>query len=1522
MRLRTALNEYKRNDGGRFPAECRTTDGAFSAHGDRLVYVGPDGSLRDYSSALSGLYGIDRARLGIETSKGTQWFDEFSTVRQHYYRETNVVETEYAADGFTVHQYDLTLGRAHVTHIELRGSIPPNAELTAFLTFAPGGQESKVGRLIHEHAGPNETNAVEVFHRTEHDYVTASTGITDVRGQIPERFDEILSDEAFEFPREAVINRFEDTHLSGDVVVNAPLEQTGRAAKTTLVTQLSDHSKVDREEALGDLCQCAEAHGTADDIRRAGRERAEVSVPDSAPNGNVVREDLRALALLTAPTGSHIAAPEFDPFYAHSGGYGYTWFRDEAETGRNLLTADDSLDLGLQDRLVQTAEFFCRSQEPDGSWTHRVWAIDGSLAPGWAHGRIEGHDEDYQADQTASVLTYLAELLTKRGDALDDELGERIRETIHSGIEVLDETLEDDGLPEQCQNLWENMNGRFTHTAATYLGAYATIAAAPVDDGLREHAHGQAETVFEGFDRLWSETREAYGIRLNNSGKLDDRIDSGTFAVVDAMVAYDRLTDDDLSEKTVDRLFDHVQSLFDALYREPAESDVAGLARFEGDTWRSEGQHGEKIWSVSTAWGSTAATDLGVLLKEYDREEDAKECFEQAGTLYEHLLPDGPLATEAGYLAEQVFDDGSVDSAAPLGWSHSLRLRATATLREQNSLPLSSPAPSGPEGRPRWTTGEKYGVATVADHGESDASKVWFTLTEGALTEVRFPRVDLMNLRTADFVIADAAEDSTYTARTHNETRRDDDTDTVERRVEPTEDDALLFRHVVTERGDGRGHEWTLSVEYAIDPDHDAIVADVEFESADKKEYDVYAVADISLTNTGTRDRGYRLGERGNYHLAARDAEAYDTGAEALLTDEDGDVYSVAMAMTTTGRFDWATVGAAGSPHLAELFSEGKRPHPNDRLDDDNIVLAGRIGTGETVSDTLALGFGENADTAAALGEAEGALATPYEEVRESYAETWRAFLSDKEIPQFIIDDDELYKQYKSCLMALRAVEDKTYLGAGIASPSVPWGEAVTADEPKGYGYNFVWSRDLYQVFTVFEAIGDHKTATDALQYIYEYQQDEEGFIPQNTYVNGLTRWGGEQIDNISFPQVMAYQLAENGIEFDDVNYDYINVKRSADYVARNGPATAQERWEEEAGYSPSSIAAEVAGLVCAADIAIDQGETADALVWLALADEWTVKVEDWCATKTGTELHTNTPYYVRVTRDGNPEAGHLRTLANAGPTLDEREIIDGGFLELTRLGIKPADDDVIENSITEVDNTIRIDTPQGPAFYRYNGDGYGERAMGEKGAPWSVQTKGKGRLWPIFTGERGEYELLAGTDEGELAPYNLLKTMAGFANSGRMIAEQVWDRHIDNEYNWEMGEGTGAATPLAWSMAQFIRLAHGIDAGEPVETPEVVDQRYRGEPRPEEPTLDIETTTTTTKKQRGSKEETLTISGESDGELVAVKASADAAVTTVEDGEFEVTLPIGHGERTVTLAAASEADLSTAGTTVEQVTI
>ena len=1517
MRLRTALNDYKRDraDGRRYPGERRTVDGAFSGYGDRLVHVDPSGSLRDFSSSLSGLYGIDRSRLGIRAGTRTHWFDELDTIRQHYYRDTNLVETEYDVGEFTVHQYDLTLGRAHVTHVELRGEVPARAHLVAFLTLAPEGHDTRVGRLIHEGGGPDGSKAVEVFHHQEHDYVTASTGLDRVEGQVPERFEELLDEAPVGFPRDVAVNRYEDTHLSGDVLVTAPLERAGRAARTTLVSQLSDHGEITRETALADLRDCATSYRTADTLREAAREHTGVDVPADAPRSALVETDRRVLGLLQAPSGARIAAPEFDPFTMNSGGYGYTWVGEDAAVAGSLLAAADGLGLDVDRDLRGSARFYCETQRSDGTWPHRVWATDGSIAPGWANAAVENADSgEYRGDLTARTVTFLATLLRERAERLPDDLDGEVRGTLGGAVAAMDDSLAGNGLPAPCLNAWEDMTGQFAHTAGTYLRAYAAVARAPVADELAERAREGAERVYEGLEALWDDSFGFYALRLED-GVRDSRLDASTFALVDAFREYASLPGKELTETDLDRLADHAGSLLNGLYRNPRESPVAGLARYEQDRWRTGGSDraAERVWSLSTAMGAAGAARLGELLDGFGRGGEA--FFERARNLYGLLAPDGPLCTDAGYLAAGAFDDGTLDGATPLGAAHALRLRTTALLAAHDALPTVE-TPAGPEERLRWTTGEKFGLGTVADHGSDDPSRVWFTLTEGALTELRFPRVDLMNLRTLDFLVR--CPEESYLVRTHEETRPGRASGSVDRRVEPAADEALLFGHVVTETDDGHGHEWTLEVEYAADPAHDAVVADVAFDAHDGKEYEVFAVADTAPRTPGERDRGLRLGEPGAYHLAARDASAYTGEPVApLLVDEAGDGYSVAVALAAADRFDWATVGVAGGDHLAEVFSEGPLPPPNGRVDGDHVVLVGRLGTGESVDGQVALGLAGTGDTAAALGEAQGALARGYDAVRAAYCESWRAFLADRPLPASVADDPDLANQYRTALMGLRAVEDKTFDGGAIASPSVPWGETVTDEVGVGCGYNFVWSRDLYHTFTAFEATGDIGTATDLLEFVYARQQGEDGFVPQNGYVNGHPRWGGEQMDNVSFPQVMAYRLHERGVGFDDVDYGYENVRRSANYVARNGPATTQERWEEESGYSPSSIASEIAGLACAGKLAIETGNEADALVWLALADRWTNEVEGWTATSAGTGRHENTPYYVRVTRDGNPDAGHERTLANGGPTLDERNVVDAGFLELVRLGIKPATDPVIRNSLAEVDETLRVDLPGGPAFYRYNGDGYGERERGDQGGPWTAREFGKGRLWPLLTGERGEYELLNDErDDEALSPRALLRAMERFANAGRMLPEQVWDREYGTDYGWTLGEGTGAATPLAWSMAGFVRLAHGIEAGRPVGTPAFVRERYlerRVHERERAPALRVDT------RFRGDH---IVFSGETTGALVAMKTPTDAAVVEPEDGEFEHELEMVYGENTVVVAAASESDLERASTTVRRFTL
>ncbi len=1577
MRLRTALTEHERRRGERYPAERPTTAGAFTGDDGRLVHVGPDGTVRDCSYSLSGVGGADRLRMGITAGRGVRWFDDLTTTRQHYDGDTPLVETEYDAGRYTIHQFDLVVSDTHLTHVELRGAPPAGAELVAACASSPDMVEGSVGNLVHEGAGPDGGSVVEVYHRTEHDFLTASTGLSAAHGQRLRTISELLGENGDGFPHRGEIDQREDSRLTPDVVVRAPFERDGRTERVTLASRaVVDRRETretgddalaaltdgpDRQRRIDELSRIATAYPDADDLREAAEGRGP-TVPKGVPRRGVIASDLRALDLLTAESGARIAAPEFDSFYATSGGYGYTWFRDEAETSLALLGASEELNLDADEELLATASFFCRTQDADGSWPHRVWADSGKVAPGWANARIEGANgtagPNDQLDQPASVVAFLARL--RRTTDLPTEWRDRVDETIADAVDFLCETTEDDGLPRRCQNCWENALGRFTHTGATYLRAFAAVARAPLDDELRARAESAADAALTGLDDRWNPDTERFPQRASSESR-DDRADASTFALAGAITEYAALRDEreegeatdggtavgdvpPVSDADFDRFLDrvttHVEGSIDALRRETA--DVEGLVRLTGDDWRTAEQGGAKVWSIATLWGSTAAAELGGLVN--SRDGDARSLFAAARELYTLCEPDGPFVNDAGLFAEQVFDNGDLDSATPIGWSHALRIDATVTLARHGALPVPHNKPSGPDEAPHWTTGRKFGVGTPADHDADEPVPLWFTLTEGALTEARFPRIDVMNVRTFDFLIADP--ETGYTIRTFDETSHVTTTETIERTTEPTVDDALAYTQTIRETGDGHGHNWTLTVEYAVDTDGDAIVADVEFEGA--QEYDVYALVDTTVTNVGTNDRGDRVGDEGSYHLLARNAPARrDPGK---LVDDEGKPFEVALALASEGRFEWASVLSAGSDEANALFGEGERGSGAAEAVG-NVVLAGLVGSGRDISDTVALGFAEQADTAAALGEARGGISRGFEDVSESYIGTWQEWLADREFPASVTGDADLETQYRFALMTLAAVEDKRHDGAGIASPSVPWGETEYAAEDRGYGYNFVWSRDLYQVFTALIEVGEVERGADALAYLYNTQQDEDGFLPQNTYIDGRTRWGGEQMDNIAFPSVMAWQLYEHGVRPDSADYTYDQVRRSLGYIAANGPETAQERWEEEAGFSPSSIAAEIAGLCCGAALALaeaDRLETgdaeddspigldseslrADALAWLALADEWTERVEEWCATATGTERYAETPYYLRVTANGDPESGRPRTIANDGPTYDEREIVDGGFLELVRLGVKPADDPTIRNSVSVVDDSIRVDTPYGPGWYRYVGDAYGEIAAGDPGAPWAGTGDGRGRLWPIFTGERGEYELRAradgpdafgGTDEDALEPEALLETMAGFGNSGRMLPEQVWDREHPTDYGWEFGEGTGGATPLAWTMAGYIRLAHGIEAGEPVETPTVVRERYVERDRPDGPEL-------TASAEYFS--EHLVISGETTGDAVTVYTAEGSALVTPDDGSYEVRLDAALGADTVIVAAANRSDgdstdddtaipnFELAGTTVER---
>jgi glucoamylase len=416
---------------------------------------------------------------------------------------------------------------------------------------------------------------------------------------------------------------------------------------------------------------------------------------------------------------------------------------------------------------------------------------------------------------------------------------------------------------------------------------------------------------------------------------------------------------------------------------------------------------------------------------------------------------------------------------------------------------------------------------------------------------------------------------------------------------------------------------------------------------------------------------------------------------------------------------------------------------------------------------TIALAFGETPSRARQTARA--SLARNFETVRAEYEAGWRKYVS--RLP--LIAGHQ--RQFNMAAMVLKGLEDKTYRGAVIASPSTPWNGGES-------GYHAVWARDLYHVGTAFDALGDRAAANRVLDYLFKVQQKPDGSFPQNSWVDGRPIGNGLQMDQVGLPLVLARQLKRN-----DRETWLKHIKPAADFILKHGPRTDQDRWEERPGYSPATIAAEIAGLAAAAEIASANGDSASAKRYSQTATDWNGKVEQWTVTRGD----GGSGYYLRITENDDPNDGAKMEINSSALVVDERKVVDAGFLELVRLGVKRPSDPVIVESLKLIDQLIKVETPVGAAWYRYNHDAYGETATGGD----YDGRNGVGRLWTLLTGERGEYELARGDIS---SARRRLETMAGFANEGFMIPEQVYAN----------GKGTGSATPLAWSMAQFIRLA------------------------------------------------------------------------------------------------------------------
>jgi glucoamylase len=699
------------------------------------------------------------------------------------------------------------------------------------------------------------------------------------------------------------------------------------------------------------------------------------------------------------------------------------------------------------------------------------------------------------------------------------------------------------------------------------------------------------------------------------------------------------------------------------------------------------------------------------------------------------------------------------------------------------------PAPGAPGTDEGFLPADKSGVGTSTTLG----STVWLTIQkEGGLGEMFYPDLGTPSARALQFIVADRRRQRAVAA-----SAAADVTTTL------LDDRSLLYRQTFRARN-GR---WAFTATYATDPQRNAIVANLSFSPANRR-YRLYAVYDPALSNTRDDDQGMTQGGA----LLAQDGQS-------------------ASAFTAWPGFRRTSNGFTGtSDGFTDLLADGRMDWQYTSAAAGNLVQTAEIRLGwghKRGRATLAVGFGP--DLGAALTQARDALARGFGRIARQYAQGWHDYVGGlKDAPETLTTADE-QQLYTVSAMVLAASEDKVHRGAYIASHTMPW--VWRKEKPSG-PYQLVWSRDLYQIATALIATGDTAGANRALDFLFNSQQKPDGSFPQNSDVTGTPVWGGLQLDEVALPMVLAWQLGRTDAA------TWSHVKRAADFLigfqqdGNVAPWSPQDRWENQSGYSPATIAAQIAGLVCAAEIAEANGDAASATRYLETADAWQAQVKAWTVTTTGP--YSSGPYFLRLTKDGNPNAGTTYNIGDSGPTnVDQRTVVDPSFLDLVRLGVLPASDLAVVNSLGVIDAQLGYQTARGFFWHRASFDGYGEKRDGsewEFGLPDDSRIT-LGRGWPLLNGERGEYQLASGDLDAGTAQ---IATMANAAGPGLMLPEQVWDDQPPSGTNgFVPGTPTFSATPLAWTHAQYLRLAWDAAAGRVLEQPSVVAQRYGGTPGP-----------------------------------------------------------------------------------------
>jgi glucoamylase len=696
-------------------------------------------------------------------------------------------------------------------------------------------------------------------------------------------------------------------------------------------------------------------------------------------------------------------------------------------------------------------------------------------------------------------------------------------------------------------------------------------------------------------------------------------------------------------------------------------------------------------------------------------------------------------------------------------------------------------AHDGPGIQPRWTSSAKSGVGTSLHN----VSRVWFTLSHGILDEIYYGRLDWACTRDMGLLVTDGQSFSWEEKRqAHHEVQY----------IAPGAPAYCL----TNEDQEGR---FCIEKEIIADPRRSVVLQRTRFKVLKGKleDYHLYVLLAPHLGNQGFGNTGW-VGDT--------------KGVPMLFAERNGTALALASSAPWLARS--AGYAGAASDGWRELMDHHCLTTTYDRAEDGNISLTGEVDLAACNGEfLLALAFGEYA--LGAGHHARASLLDGFDAACDTYIDEWRTW--QKGLLRLEEAEDK-GNEYHISTMVLRVHQAKEFVGSAIASLSIPWGDSK-GDNDLG-GYHLVWARDMVETVGGLMAAQASYEAGRVLRYL-QATQESDGHWSQNMWLDGTPYWTGVQMDETAFPILLLSMAWREGILTTEQLASFWPMARlAASYVVCNGPVTQQDRWEEDPGYSPFTLAVEIAGLVAAADLAEMAGEAPVAGYLRETADTWNASIERWTYV-TDTQLARGLGvegYYVRI---APPDVADSAALADGYVPIKNRppgdtrhpasQIISPDALALVRFGLRAANDPRIVNTVRVIDALLKVETPYGPAWHRYNDDGYGEKS---DGAPYDGT--GIGRLWPLLTGERAHYELAAGNrEEAE----RLMHAMEAFANAGGMIPEQVWDSPDIPERELFFGQPSGSAMPLVWAHAEYVKLRRSLREGRVFDTPQASLQRY-----------------------------------------------------------------------------------------------